>query len=305
MAPTSPFAQQVRNFLSHLKVEAGLAAATLEAYERDLRELTDWLRREGIDAPSDTTPEHLAGHIRYLSRERDLKPSSIIRHLASMRVFFRWLAGMGYINQDPARLLERPTQWKTIPGILSTRQMRNLVEAPASDHGRLWVRDRAILEMMYAAGLRASEVGAIRLDEFHEQLAMVTVTGKGNKQRAVPIGDPALSWTQKYLLETRPALLRSEDIRDKQRLFLSFSGRPLERVAIWQLVRKYARIAGLHDVHPHILRHSFATHLLIGGADLRVVQELLGHADIGTTQIYTHVDKTRLKDVVKGFHPRP
>ena len=199
MAPTSPFAQQVRNFLSHIKVEAGLAAATLEAYERDLRELTDWLRREGIDAPSDTTPEHLAGHMRYLSLERELKPSSIIRHLASMRVFFRWLAGMGYINQDPARLLERPTQWKTIPGILSTRQMRNLVEAPASDHGRLWVRDRAILEMMYAAGLRASEVGAIRLDEFHEQLAMVTVTGKGNKQRAVPIGDPALSWTQKYL----------------------------------------------------------------------------------------------------------
>ena len=305
MAPTSPFAQQVRNFLSHLKVEAGLAPATLEAYERDLRELTEWLQRKGIDAPGDTGPDDLAGHIRHLSRERDLKPSSIIRHLASMRVFFRWLAGMGYIDRDPARLLERPTQWKTIPGILSTRQMRALVEAPGADHGRLWVRDRAILEMMYAAGLRASEVGSIRLDEFHEQLAMVTVTGKGNKQRAVPIGDPALTWTQKYLLETRPSLLRSEYVRDKQRLFLSFSGRPLERVAIWQLVRKYADVAGLKDVHPHILCHSFATHLLIGGADLRVVQELLGHADIGTTQVYTHVDKSRLKDVVKGFHPRP
>ena len=305
MAPTSGFDQPVRDFLTHLKVEAGLAPATLEAYGRDLHELTTWLNEKGIPSPAETEPEHLAEHIRHLSRERELQASSIIRHLASMRVFFRWLAAMGRIVHDPARLLERPTQWKKVPGTLSTRQMRNLVEAPGPDHGRLWIRDRAILEIIYAAGLRASEVGTIRLDEFHEELAMVTVTGKGSKQRAVPIGDPALEWTLKYLEEVRPKLLRTQDARDRQRVFLSFSGRPLERVAIWQLVRKYASIAGLKDVHPHVLRHSFATHLLIGGADLRVVQDLLGHADIGTTQVYTHVDQARLKDVVKSHHPRP
>ena len=305
MAPPSGFDQPVRDFLTHLKVEAGLAPATLEAYGRDLHELTTWLNEQGILGPAETEPEHLAEHIRHLSRERELQASSIIRHLASMRVFFRWLAAMGRIVHDPARLLERPTQWKKVPGTLSTRQMRNLVEAPGPDHGRLWIRDRAILEIIYAAGLRASEVGAIRLDEFHEELAMVTVTGKGSKQRAVPIGDPALEWTLKYLEEVRPKLLRAQDSRDLQRVFLSFSGRPLERVAIWQLVRKYAAAAGLKDVHPHVLRHSFATHLLIGGADLRVVQDLLGHADIGTTQVYTHVDQTRLKDVVKSHHPRP
>ena len=305
MAQTSGFDQPVRDFLTHLKVEAGLAAATLEAYGRDLHELTNWLSARGVTSPQDAQPDDLAEHIRHLSRERNLQASSIIRHLASIRVFFRWLAAMDRIDHDPARLLERPTQWKKVPGTLSTREMRNLVEAPGPDHGRLWVRDRAILEVMYAAGLRASEVGAIRRDEFHEELAMVTVTGKGSKQRAVPIGDPALEWTQRYIRDVRPSLVRKKDGRDRQRVFLSFSGRPLERVAIWQIVRKYAEIADLKDVHPHVLRHSFATHLLVGGADLRVVQDLLGHADIGTTQVYTHVDRSRLKDVVKGHHPRP
>ena len=305
MAPPSGFEQPVRDFLTHLKVEAGLAPATLEAYGRDLLEMAQWLHAKGVCSPAETEPDDLAEHIRHLSRERELQSSSIIRHLASMRVFFRWQAAMGRISHDPAKLLERPTQWKKVPGTLSTREMRNLVEAPGPDHGRLWIRDRAILEVIYAAGLRASEVGSIRLDEFHEELAMVTVTGKGSKQRAVPIGDPALEWSLRYIRELRSDLARKKDGRDKQRLFLSFSGRPLERVAIWQIVRKYAAVADLKDVHPHVLRHSFATHLLIGGADLRVVQDLLGHADIGTTQVYTHVDRSRLKEVVKGYHPRP
>jgi integrase/recombinase XerD len=192
-----------------------------------------------------------------------------------------------------------------MPGVMSPTKMRRLVEAPEPEHGRLWVRDRAMLELMYAAGLRASEVTALRVDEFHEQMASLTVTGKGSKQRVVPIGDPAVKWTLKYLEETRPNLLRFDDGRDRSHLMLSFSGRPLERVAVWQIVRKYAAIAGLQDVHPHKLRHSFATHLLMGGADLRVVQDLLGHADIGTTQIYTHVDRTQLREVVKSHHPRP
>ncbi|MCH2160698.1 MAG: tyrosine recombinase [Phycisphaerales bacterium] len=305
MAQISNFAQPVRDFLAHLKVEAGLAPATLEAYARDLRELTEDLERQGLTDLKDTGPQHLAEHIRYLSRDRELQPTSITRHLATMRVFYRWLNAMGRIEGDPARLLERPTRWKKIPNVLSPREMRALVEAPSPDNGRLWIRDRAILEVMYAAGLRASEVGAMRLDELHEELAMVTVTGKGSKQRVVPIGDPALEWALRYLHEIRPTLVRHQDKRDRQRLFLSFSGRPLERVAIWQIVRKYAKVANLENAHPHALRHSFATHMLVGGADLRVVQELLGHTDIGTTQVYTHVDRSQLKDVVRGHHPRP
>lgn len=299
------FPKQVRDLLAHLRIEAGLAPATLEAYGRDLGELGVWLATSGITDALEVQPEHLVAYVRHLSRERDLKPTSITRHIASMRVLFRWLSATQKLERNPAKLLERPTKWKNVPGTLSLREMRALVEAPTPEHGRLWVRDRAILESMYAAGLRASEVGAIRLDEFHPEMAMVTVTGKGSKQRAVPLGEHALQWIQKYAEEVRPKLKRENDSRDQQRLFLSFSGRPLERVAIWQLVRKYAGAAGLKDVHPHILRHSFATHLLIGGADLRIVQELLGHADVTTTQVYTHVDRTHLAQVVKTHHPRP
>lgn len=305
MVQNSSFAQPVREFLAHLKVEAGLAPATLEAYARDLRELVADLEDQGLRGPGEVGPDHLAEHIRRLSRNRGLQPTSITRHLATIRVFHRWLNAMGRIEGDPARLLERPTRWKKIPNVLSPREMRALVEAPAPDNGRLWIRDRAILEVMYAAGLRASEVGAMRLDELHEELAMVTVTGKGSKQRVVPIGDPALEWSLRYLHEVRPNLASHQDKRDQQRMFLSFSGRPLERVAIWQIVRKYAKVANLGNAHPHALRHSFATHMLVGGADLRVVQELLGHTDIGTTQVYTHVDRSQLKDVVRGHHPRP
>ena len=301
----SPFARPVREFLTWARIEAGLAPATLEAYGRDLGELSAFLARAGVDDPARVGLDHLAEHLRALSRERGLEPSSITRHLATIRVFFRWLAANDRIPLDPARLLERPHRWRRVPGVMSPREMRSLVEAPAPEHGSLWVRDRSILELMYAAGLRASEVGAIRLDELHQELASVTVTGKGSKQRIVPIGEPALHWTNRYLAELRPNLVRFDDGRDRQRLLLSFSGRPLERVAIWQIVRKYASVAGLRDVHPHKLRHSFATHLLVGGADLRIVQEMLGHSDIGTTQVYTHVDRGQLREVVKSHHPRP
>lgn len=304
-AGPSPLDRPIRDFLTWARIEAGLAPATLDAYGRDLTELDTFLRRKDVSGVGDVGLEELADHLRGLSRDRGLEPSSITRHLATIRVFFRWLAANDRIPKDPARLLERPHRWRRVPGVMSPGEMRSLVEAPSPDHGGLWVRDRAILELMYAAGLRASEVGAIRLDEFHQELASVTVTGKGSKQRIVPIGDPAMHWTRKYLSELRPHLVRFDDGRDRQQLLLSFSGRPLERVAIWQIVRKYAKIAGLRNVHPHKLRHSFATHLLVGGADLRVVQELLGHADIGTTQVYTHVDREQLREVVKSHHPRP
>jgi integrase/recombinase XerD len=305
MVSRCPFAEPVREFLAYLRIEAGLAAATLEAYGRDLRDLVDDLKSRGVSSISAVTAAHLVEHLKDLHRERGLQPSSIARHLATIRVFFRFLDANDRLLQDPARLLETPTRWKRLPGVLSPRQMRRLLDAPCPEHGRLWLRDRAMLELMYAAGLRASEVAILRLDELHETLGALTVTGKGSKQRMVPIGRPALEWARRYLDDLRPRLARFPDGRDERRLLLSAGGRPLERVAVWQIVRRNANRAGLHDVHPHMLRHSFATHLLVGGADLRVVQELLGHSDIATTQVYTHVDRSRLREVVRKHHPRP
>jgi integrase/recombinase XerD len=311
-ASSSRFDDPVHQFLTYLRIEAGLAPATLDAYGRDLRDLQEHLQSIGITDPASLTAHHPAEHVRYLHRTRNLEPSSIARHLATLRVFFRFLVANHLIDDDPTRFLETPTRWKRLPGVLSPRQMRMLLDAPADleppgapRRNRLWLRDKAMLELMYAAGLRASEVGALRLNEFNRELGVLVVTGKGSKQRLVPIGRPAQEWTERYLNELRGELARFGDGRDLRRLLLSNTGRPLERVAVWQIVRRQALRAGLPRVHPHMLRHSFATHLLSGGADLRVVQELLGHSDISTTQIYTHVDRSRLRDVVRRHHPRP
>jgi hypothetical protein len=181
------------------------------------------------------------------------------------------------IRRDHARLLERPTTWKRLPGTMTPGQMKRLVEAPCPDHGALWLRDRAMLELMYAAGLRASEVGALKLNEYDPKLAILKVTGKGNKQRIVPIGQPAVDATERYLAELRPHLARHNDGRDRFRVLLSVTGRPLERVAVWQIVTRVARAAGIEGVHPHLLRHSFATHLVGGGAD-----ELVAGAELAS-----------------------
>ncbi|MBX3356328.1 MAG: tyrosine recombinase [Phycisphaeraceae bacterium] len=294
----------VRDFMMFARVEAGLSKATIEAYSRDLVDFVRDIDPKSDKEPGTITYDDVAGHLRHLAKDRDLDPASIVRHLATIRVFFRYLHANRRIERDPARLVERPIRWRRIPNVLIPSQMRKLVEAPSAEWGGLWLRDRAMLELMYAAGLRASEVGALKLNDLNETLACLVITGKGQKQRVVPIGTPALNWTRRYLSELRPLLARWPDGRDRFRLILSFSGRPIERVAVWQIVRRAAARAGLDHVHPHALRHSFATHMVGGGADLRVVQELLGHADIGTTQIYTQVDRTRLRDVLKRFHPR-
>ena len=301
----SLFEQPVREFLTYLKVEAGLAPATLRAYALDLRDLSQHMADAGVEQPGAVQPRHLAEHVRYLHREREMEPTSIARHLATLRMFFRFLVANRQIEEDPTRLLETPTRWKRLPGVLTPKQMKDLLKTPDAESGRLWLRDKAMLEMMYAAGLRASAVGALRVNEYNATLGVLTVTGKGSKQRLVPIGRPAQEWVQRYLDELRGELTRFGDGRDERRLLLSNTGRPLERVAVWQIVRRLAPKAGLRNVHPHMLRHSFATHLLIGGADLRVVQELLGHSDIAPTQIYTHVDRSRLREVVRKHHPRP
>lgn len=296
------------DFMLYLRVECGFLPATLDAYGRDLRDLLSHLACEGVASPGEINPNHLLRHVVTLSRERKMAATSVSRHIATVRVFCRWLHGRGLLGDDPSEHLDAPTRWKKLPEVLSPQQMKRLVEAPsppaaAGPGATLWVRDRAMLELMYASGLRASEVGRVALADLQERANIIRVLGKGDKQRLVPMGVPARQWLDRYLGEVRPALLRPHG-EDRGRVFLSRTGRPLERVAVWQIVRKWAKSAGLREAHPHVLRHSFATHLLIGGADLRTVQELLGHADISTTQIYTHVDREHLKDVHKSCHPR-
>lgn len=306
-------------FLAFLRIECGLAKNSLAAYDRDLRDLFTDLASGGRTTFAEVTPRDLVAHLARLKNDRGMESSSVIRHLATTRVFCRWLLSTGLIADNPADHLDRPTRWKKLPGVLSPRQMKQLVEAPnklapAEDPKAppLHLRDRAMLELMYACGLRASEVADLELKNLHPTLGIITVTGKGNKQRLVPVGKPAQIAITRYLADCRPRLIKGAAKSDKPkpdrsegRLLLSKTGRPLERVAVWQLVKKNAALAGLRHVHPHMLRHSFATHLLSGGADLRVVQDLLGHADISTTQIYTHVDASRLKSVHSKFHPRP
>lgn len=297
------------DFLIYLRVECGLSPNSIAAYERDVRDLLADLADHRIQSVGSIRDADLIRHMQDLSRRRKLAPASITRHLATIRVLFRWAVATGRIDRNPSEILERPTRWRKLPEVLSPAQMRALVEAPRApeavnpDEPPLWLRDRAMLELMYASGLRASEVGAVGLSDYRPDEGHIRILGKGNKQRVVPVGGPARDALAEYLRHARPRI-EPMDGRDKGRIFLSRRGAPLERVAVWLIVRKWARAAGLGHVHPHVLRHSFATHLLRGGADLRVVQELLGHADIGTTQIYTHVDRTQLKSLHRKFHPR-
>lgn len=293
-------------FLGYLRVECGLRPSTLEAYGRDAAELLADLAGEGVSDAGGITREGLARHVRSLGRDRELSPASVTRHLATAKVFGRWLVATGRLSEDPTDLLERPARWRKLPGVMSPREVGKLLSAPELCRDRpgppLWLRDRAMLEVMYASGLRASEVGSLELSGINRELGVLRVLGKGGKQRLVPMGRPAERAVETYLSDCRPLIERLGT--SKGAVLLSKNGRALERVAVWQIVRKHAALAGLEGIHPHKLRHSFATHLLSGGADLRVVQELLGHADITTTQVYTHVDRERLRDVHSRCHPR-
>lgn len=308
-----PMALARRAFINFLRIECGLLPASIEAYARDIEHMMLDLQSRSITDPAHTTPEALIAHARAMTAQRGYSSATVSRHLATIKVFFRWMLATGKIENNPADHLDQPTKWKKLPGVLTPGQMRRLLaapqppEAPTKGQPPLWLRDRAILELMYASGLRASEVGQIGLIDIMEKIGVVRVLGKGDKQRLVPMGQPARTALDDYLEQCRPILITAEragENRDKGKLFLTRTGRPIERVRVWQLVKHWGERAGLPKAHPHMLRHSFATHLLAGGADLRIVQELLGHSDIATTQIYTHVDRTKLHHTVRTLHPR-
>ena len=297
----SRFNQPVREFLAYLRVECGLAANTLESYELDLRKFGAFLAAQGDDDPANLTGKMMIDHLRQL-RADGLASSTVARHLATLRSFGRFLTASGLCQNNPAEMLERPAMWKRLPQSMHTKQIDRLLAAP-QPCDRLYHRDVAILETMYATGCRASEIGTMTVSDFHHDVGVLKITGKGNRQRIVPIGRPAIEAIRNYLIQQRPALVREDKPTDA--LFLTQRGSPVDRFIIWSMITKLSRRAGLSGIHPHTLRHTFATHMLSGGADLRVVQELLGHARVTTTQIYTHVDQGRLKSVIQKFHPRP
>jgi integrase/recombinase XerD len=287
------------NFLEYLQNECHLAENTVAAYGRDLKRFDEWLNKRRIV----TLRIHdLSDYAEWLQGQ-DLAPASIARHLVSLKLFFRYLQLEGILRQNVAELLASQKLWQRVPDVLSPEVVSRFLVAPKARDTYFW-RDRALLELLYATGCRASELSHLKVRDVHLDERYCLCQGKGDKQRLVPLNDSAISAIENYLQQQR-SQLAAMALQPPDWLLLSRRGRRLRREAIWVLVKKYAVRAGAPStIYPHTLRHSFATHLLAGGADLRQVQELLGHANITTTQIYTHVDCSRLKSVHRQFHPR-
>jgi integrase/recombinase XerD len=295
-----PAAFRFEQFQDYLTFERGLSDRTLSAYMRDLGRWAAHLVERGIEAPGQVTPEALREWV-FALKDAGLAPSSIRRAQSAVRTYFAFLIAEGAVDVDPTERLESPRMGRRLPDVLSREEVEQLLSAPDPD-ARLHWRDRAILEVLYASGMRVSELVGLPLSALDLDEGFLTVFGKGSKERLVPIGEPALRAVRRYLATVRPELDKGGG---QGRVFLNARGAPLSRTSVWTLVKESARRAGItRKVSPHTLRHTFATHLLEGGADLAAVQELLGHADISTTQIYTHVDREYLRDVHRRFHPR-
>lgn len=286
-------------FIDHLWLEDGLSKNTLVSYRLDLAKFAQWLR-ETADKPLVAAAQ--ADIQQYLAvRFPTSKPRSISRLIASLRRFFRYCMREGKVSADPTEQIDSPKLPRALPKSLNEEEVEALLKAPAI-HEPLGLRDRAMLEILYAGGLRVSELVGLKVTEVSLSEGVIRVTGKGSKTRLVPMGELAVEWTARYLKESRPVILQK---RLSDSLFVTQRGSAMTRQAFWYLIKRYALLAGIHKpLSPHVLRHAFATHLLNHGADLRVVQMLLGHADISTTQIYTHVARERLKQLHSLHHPR-
>lgn len=291
----------IQEFLNFLSVERALAKNTLLAYERDLKLYTEYLKKAGLGDPQGVTRERVSSFL-YDLKQRGLSTPSICRALTAVKMFHRFLVRENFVKDDPTNLVETPKLWKRVPEVLSQAEIESVIQAA---HGRKsqQIRDQAILELFYASGMRVSELADLKLSGVNFEVGYVRCIGKGRKERLIPIGKKSREAIASYCQKVRPkyeARAQSTDV-----LFLSRLGKRMSRQSIWNLIKAYAKKAGIKkNLKPHTLRHTFATHLLEHGADLRSVQEMLGHSDISTTQIYTHVDKERLKSVHKQFHPR-
>jgi integrase/recombinase XerD len=288
-------------FRDYLAAERGMARNTVLAYTGDLDKFRNWIVGGGLPSYLKPSVRELTNYLSYL-KEAGLAATSVARNLIATKMFYRFLRLEERVEQNAVELLSSPRLWERIPQVLSPESVEKLLQAPRNED-RFFLRDRALLETLYATGSRASEVVNLQLPDLHLDGAFCKCTGKGSKQRVVPLGTPALSALKIYLQDLRPTLTQGDT--ENPWVFVSKGGKRLTREMLWILVKKYVRRAGLNaKVSPHTLRHSFATHLLAGGADLRTVQELLGHANIRTTQHYTHVDRSRLQAVHRQFHPR-
>jgi integrase/recombinase XerD len=298
MESAGRLAASAEAFLAFCRVEKGLSANSLAAYSQDIKDFIRYCAQQELAAPPGV--EALRAYVDSLYRS-GLGSRSVARRLTTLRNLYRYLLQEGGIDEDPTALLKPPRQWHNLPKYLNSQQIQGLLEAPDQSKPT-GLRDRAMLELLYATGLRVSELCRVRLSELNREMGVVRVTGKGGKQRMVPVGRRALGAVEEYLAAGRPGLLKG---RPSPYLFVTARGGPLTRQAFFLLLAQLGKKAGIfRGLSPHVLRHSFATHLLEGGADLRSVQTMLGHSDIATTQIYTHVVRSRLRATVDEHHPR-
>lgn len=291
----------VDTFLNYLSVERGLSNNTILSYREDLNTYINFVVNRNIDALSKISKNDITNFMLH-QKDKGISVNSIARRLAAIRMFHRFLVRERILKSDPTSLIDSPKLWKKIPETLSLNEVDALLAQP-DIRDKQGIRDKAILETLYATGMRVSEAANLKVDDTNLDIGFLRCIGKGNKERVIPLGRKAISSLKRYLKITRTYLLKN---RESQFLFLNRFGRKLSRQSFWKIIKKYAGKAKIkRPVRPHILRHSFATHLLERGADLRSVQEMLGHANISTTQIYTHINKERLKSIHKMFHPRP
>jgi len=291
----------LNSYLRFLALEKGLANNTQFSYERDLARYLHFLEQEGVDGPENITASVVQKFASELSR-LGLASNSVARNFSAIRGFHKYLIREGLAEEDSGLLLETPHLKRKLPEVLSIEEILRILEAPDTE-SPMGIRDRAILEVFYGGGLRVSEVINLKLENLLLEENLLRIFGKGSKERIVPLGDEAIYRLKIYLGRTRPMLSRGA--ASKNHVFLNRFGKPFSRMGLWKIVRKYVLAANISKrIYPHIFRHSFATHLLENGADLRAVQEMLGHSDISTTQIYTHITGSYLKEVHKSFHPR-